>query len=47
MILEQPWGAGWGTYARLLRSELPAAVLTGLEVPSPYIARFGLAPLGR
>jgi hypothetical protein len=38
-------GAGWGTYARLLRSELPAAVLTGLEVHSPYITRFGLAAL--
>jgi hypothetical protein len=37
--------AGWGTYARLLRSELPAAVLTVLEVQSPYIAHFGLAAL--
>lgn len=38
-------GAGWGTYARLVRPYLPDAVLMAVEVHEPYVERFGLQEL--
>jgi hypothetical protein len=38
-------GAGWGTYARLLRPLLPGCHIIGIEVHEPYVERFGLGDL--
>ena len=38
-------GAGAGTYATLLRPQLPGCTFTAIEVYAPYVDRFGLRDL--